>query len=89
MSFLRNPHLDLTNSRIETERCVLVPFSLDGRVDIRELQEEYCRANKTFLVRNTLTYEQELEFVRLSEENITRGEEFQNFILEKSTNTFL
>ena len=33
MSFLRNPHLDLTTSRIETDRCVLVPFSTDGRED--------------------------------------------------------
>jgi len=66
-----------------------VPFSTDGRVDIRELQEEYCRANKTFLVRTFITYEQELEFVRLSEESIARGEEFQNFILEKPTNKFL
>ncbi len=40
MSFLSNPHLDLTISHIETARCVLVPFSLDGRVDIHELQEK-------------------------------------------------
>jgi hypothetical protein len=50
MSFLRNIHLDLTTSRIETDRCVLVPYSLDGRVDIRELQEEFCLANKNLWV---------------------------------------
>jgi hypothetical protein len=90
MPFLSNPHLDLTSSRIETARCILVPFSTDGRVDIRELQEEFCRANKNLYVSSILpNYEQELEYVRASEEKIARGEEFENFILEKSTNTLL
>jgi hypothetical protein len=61
MSFLRNPHLDLTTSRIETDKCVLVPFSLDGRVDIRELQEEFCLANKDLWVSPFLpSYEEEI-----------------------------
>jgi len=86
MSFLSNTHLDLTQSRIETDRCVIVPFSLDGRVDIRELAEEFCLANKNLYVSPILpTYEQELEYVRASEEKMARGEEFENFILDKTT----
>ena len=86
MSFLKNPHLDLTTSRIETARCVLVPFSSDGRVDIHELAEEFCKANKDLYVSRLLpTYEQELEFVRNTEARIEKGEEFENFILDKNT----
>lgn len=88
--FLKNPHLDLTTSRIETERCVLVPFSTDGRVDIRELQEEFCRANKDHYVSPILpTYEQELEYIRACEDKIARGEEFENFVLDKRHNTLV
>lgn len=82
--FLKNPHLNLMTSRIETPRCVLVPFSLDGQVDIHELNREFCRANKNLYVSQFLpTYEQEVEFVRKTEAKIAKGEEFENFILEK------
>jgi hypothetical protein len=84
MPFLSNPHLFLSDSRIETNRCVLVPFSTDGRVNIRELQEEFCLANKNLYISSILpTYEQELEYIRAAEEKIARGEEFENFILGK------
>ena len=64
MSFLRNPHLDLTSIRIETPRCVLVPFSLDGRVDIREFTDEFCRANRDYRVAPVLpTYEEEYVYL--------------------------
>lgn len=86
MSFLKDPHLDLTLSRIETSRCILVPFSAEGKVDIRELQEEFCRANKNLYVSDFLpTYEQELDFVRVQESAMKRGEVFENFILEKNS----
>lgn len=86
MSFLSNLHLDLTTSRIETARCVLVPFSTDGRVDIRELADEFCRANKNLYIGPMFpTYEQEIDFVRATEEKITLGEEFENFILAKES----
>lgn len=86
MPFLRHPHLDLTTSRIETDRCVLVPFSTDGRVDIRELQEEFCKANKNLYVSQYLpNYEQELEYVGSSEIKIQKWEELENFILDKMT----
>ena len=90
MSFLKNPHLDLTTSCIETARCVLVPFSTDGWVDVHELQEEFCKANKNLWVSSIFpTYEQEVEYVRASEEKISRGEEFENFILDKKTNRLI
>jgi RimJ/RimL family protein N-acetyltransferase len=86
MPFLRNPHLDLTTSRIETARCMLVPFSTDGRVDIRELQEEFCLANKNFWVAPILPdYDAEYEYVRSSEIKMQKWEEFENFILDKRT----
>jgi hypothetical protein len=73
MSFLRNPHLDLTTIHIETPRCVLVPFSIDGRVDIRELQEEFCRMNQDYSVSQFLpTYEEELKFVEESVDAMKR-----------------
>lgn len=86
MPFLLNPHLDLTTQIIETPRCVIIPFSTDGRVDIRELAEEFCKANKDFFVSPFLpTYEQELEFVGMQEMAIQNREVFENFILEKDT----
>lgn len=90
MPFLLNSHFDLTTSRIETARCILIPFSVDGRVDIHELQEEFCKANKNLWVSSILpTFEQEVEYVRTSEEKIAQGEEFENFILDKKTNRLI
>ena len=86
MTFLKNLYLDLTASRIETLRCVLVPFSTDGRVDIHELQVEFSKANKDLYVAPKIpSYEEELEFVRNTEARIEKGEEFENFILDKNT----
>ena len=90
MTFLLNPHLDLTTSRIETARCLLVPFSTDGRVDIHELQVEFSKANKNLYVSPTLpTYEEEVDFLRKAEEKIGKGEEFENFIMDKTTHKLL
>lgn len=86
MPFLRNPHLDLTTSRIETERCILVPFSTDGRVDIRELQLEFCKVNKDLYVGPHLpNYAEEMSFVEEVMRDMLNGETFENFILEKTT----
>ena len=69
---------------------MVIPFSKDGRVDIRELQEQFCLSNKNLYVSPILpTYEQELEYVRTSEEKIARSEEFENFILDKTTNKLI
>ena len=88
--FLRNPDLNLTASRIETPRCVLIPFSSDGRVELRELQEEFCRANKNLYVSPFLpNYEQEVAFVKTQEEAIIKGEVFENFILSRQTGRFI
>ena len=90
MPFLQNPHLDLTISRIETDRCILVPFSTDGRVDIRELAEEFCKANKDLFVSPSLpNYEQELEYVDGVEKRIKKWEEFENFVFDKYTMRFI
>ncbi|MBC7498021.1 GNAT family N-acetyltransferase [Candidatus Gracilibacteria bacterium] len=90
MSFLRNPHIDLTQSKIETDRCVLVPFSTDGRVDIRELQEEFCKANKDLWVGPFLpSYEEEIIWLTGVEKDIANRELFENFILDKNTGSFI
>lgn len=90
MTFLLNPHLDLTTQIIETPRCLIVPFSTDGRVDIRELTEEFCKANKDLLVSPFLpTYEQELDFVEQSILSMKQWEIFENFILEKWSNRLI
>lgn len=84
--WFKSPRLDLTSFRLETDRCIIVPFSSDGRVDIQELWEEFCRANKELYVSPVIpTYEQELEYVRASEEKMARWEEFENFILDRET----
>jgi RimJ/RimL family protein N-acetyltransferase len=90
MSFLRNPYLDLTQVSIETERCVLVPFSLDGRVDIHELQEEFCKANKDLFIGPHLpTYEQEVVYVEEVVRDIETKQTFETFVLEKGTNRLI
>jgi hypothetical protein len=84
MPLLSNPNISLSTSRIESARCVIVPFSTDGRVDIREFQEEFCKANKSLYVSPILpTYQQELEYVKNEEEKIARGEAFENMILAR------
>lgn len=90
MTFLINPHLDLITVRIETPRCVLVPFSTDGRVDIHELTAEFCKANKDFFVSPFLpNYEQEVEFIQKSIESMRAWEIFESFILEKENNRLI
>lgn len=90
ISFLINPDLDLTKQIIDTPRCIIVPFSTDGRVDIRELQEEFCKANKDLFVNPFLpNYEQEIEFIKKTEEAIKNWETFENFLLEKWTNRLI
>ncbi len=90
MSFLINPHLDLTSQIIETPRCTIVPFSIDGRVDIREQQEEFCKANKDLFVNPFLpNYEQEIEFIEKTERAIKNWETFENFLLEKWSNRLI
>ena len=65
MSFLKNLHLDFSTFRIETPRCVLVPFSLDGVVDIEEITDEFCRANKELYVSPFLpTYDEEMVYLQ-------------------------
>lgn len=90
MLFLRNPHLSLSTSRIETPRCILVPFSLDIWVDIHEFHEEFCHANEDLYVSPHLpTYYEEVAFLKGSIEKIRAGEEFENFILERETHRLI
>lgn len=90
MPLLSNPHLDLNISRIETARCILVPFSTDGRVDIREMQKEFCRINKNRWVSDLLPdYYQEYDYIKESESKIAQGIEFENFILDRRKNNLI
>ncbi len=86
LSFLKNPHLDLLSEKIETERCIIVPFSVYGRVDMHEVQREFCKANKNLFINPFLpTYEEEYEFIKNIEEGMKTGNSFENFIIEKET----
>lgn len=86
MPLLVNPHLDLTTSRIETLRCVLVPFSTDGRVDIHELTEQFCLANQDLYVSASLpNYEEEFVYIENSILEMQRGEMFENFVIDRET----
>jgi ribosomal-protein-alanine N-acetyltransferase len=90
MTFLSNPHLDLTKQIIETPRCILVPFSLDGRVDIRELATEFCKANKDLFIGPYLpNYEQEIAYVKEVIQDIETRKTFETFILERWTNQLI
>lgn len=90
MSFLLDSHIDFINSHIETKRCFLLPFSTDGRVDIRELQEEFCKANRNHWVNPLLpSYHEEYNYVKVSEEKAARWEGFENFIIDKRNNTLI
>jgi RimJ/RimL family protein N-acetyltransferase len=63
-----------------------MPFSTDGRVDIHELQKEFCNANKNLYVSSHLpNYEDEFDYIKKSEEKLLKWEEFENFIVEKWT----
>jgi RimJ/RimL family protein N-acetyltransferase len=59
-------------------------------VDIHELQEEFCKANKDLFVNPFLpNYEQEIEFIEKTEWAIKNWETFENFLLEKWTNRII
>lgn len=89
-SFLKNPHLDLLWEKIETERCMIVPFSVDGILDMHEVQREFCKANKNLFINPFLpTYEEEYEFIKNIAEGMKTGQSFENFIIEKWTHRLI
>lgn len=86
MTFLQSPHLDLATVRIETARCVLVPFSTDGRVNLHELQEEFCKANyNLFIWPKMPSYEQEVDYVDGVARDMKERKIIEFFILQKGT----
>jgi hypothetical protein len=86
MLLLKDPYLDLIHQYIETERCVIVPFSTDGIVDIKELTREFCKANKNYWISKTLPdYEEELELVKTIIIAMGNNEVFENFIIHKDS----
>lgn len=90
MPFFSTPHIDLIHEHIDTPRCFLLPFSVDGRVDIRELAEEFCKANKDHYVSDFHpTYEEEIDFVLSIVEGMKRGELFENFIFDRESLKFI
>jgi RimJ/RimL family protein N-acetyltransferase len=90
MPFVSHPHLDLTASRIETPRLVLLPFSLDGLVRIEELRDQFCLINQDHFVSQFLpTYEEEKIYVAKMVEQIRAGELFENCVFDKNTMRFI
>lgn len=90
MHWLRDPHLDLPQSRIETDRCVIVPFSLD-LVRVEDIWAAYCQANRHHFVspHTPETPEDEEKFLSSVRVSIERREVFENFIFEKESRQFL
>jgi RimJ/RimL family protein N-acetyltransferase len=81
---------DLSSERIQTERCIITPFSFDAGVDMAELTREFCKANKDLFVNPFLpTLPEEIEFVTKVVNAIMNGDTFENFILEKETRALI
>lgn len=88
--WLQTGERDLSRERIETERCIITPFSFDTGVAMEELTQEFCKANKDLFVSPFLpTLPEEIEFVTKVVNAIMNGETFENFILEKETRALI
>lgn len=65
-AFLQNPEIDLESVMIETPRCTLEPFRMEG-IDFNDLQKAFLEANENFYVSDLHpTLEQERDFIAQS-----------------------
>lgn len=86
MLLLKNPYLDLIHQYIETERCVIVPFSTDGIVDIKDHNREFNLANKNLWIsKNLRDMDDEMAFVKTRMISMGNNEVFENFVLQKES----
>lgn len=86
MLLFKDPYLDLIHQYIETDRCVIVPFSTDGIVDIKDLNKEFNKANKNLWITSALRdMEDESEFVKMKIISMGNNEIFENFIIQKES----
>lgn len=86
MLLLKNPYLDLIHQYIETERCVIVPFSTDGIVDIKDHNREFNLANKNLWIsKNLRDMGDEMEFIKTRMISMGNNEVFENFVLQKES----
>ena len=87
---LKNPYLDLAYQYIETQRCIVVPFSLDSIVDIKEFAWELNKANKnSWIDTKHFNYKETIVFVKSILISMGNAEEFYNFIIDRETGKFL
>ncbi len=90
MLLLKNPYLDLIHQYIETERCIIVPFSTNGLIDIKEYYREFNKANKDgWLTDVEIDPYDELEITKKNIITMGNNERFDNFILNKETGDLL
>lgn len=86
MFFLKDPYLDLMHQYIETDRCIVVPFSLGSVVDISEYTREFCKANKDLWINKELpTFDEEIDYIKKVMKSMGNSERFENFIIQKDT----
>ena len=90
MNWLQHWDINLASESIHTERCILVPFSLDVWVDMEELTREFCKANKDLFISPFLpTVTEEIEYIQNAANAIIQNEVFENFILDKQTHSLI
>ena len=90
MIHLKDPYLDLATQYIETDRCIIIPFSTKSIIDLRELTHEFRRANVHRWINDMQPdIEDEFEYVKNTMIAIGNNEVFENFIVHRDSGDFL
>ncbi len=86
MILLKDPYLDLVHQYIETDRCIIVPFSLEGIVNIEEITHEFRLANKNkWINQMDPDIDEEVEYIKRTMNAMGNSELFENFIFHKES----
>ncbi|MDD2917070.1 MAG: GNAT family N-acetyltransferase [Candidatus Gracilibacteria bacterium] len=87
--YLKNPEMDIETVVIETPRCTIEPFRIEG-IDFTDLTGAFCGANEHLYISPYLpTVEQEYEYMHSVIENRKSGKAFECFIFDKVTGTLM
>lgn len=86
MLLLKDPYLELLHQYIETDRCIIVPYSTDGIVNLKDLNREFNKVNKKLWITDSLRDPvDEIEYIKTKIISMGNGEVFENFIIHKET----
>ncbi|MFA6090755.1 MAG: GNAT family N-acetyltransferase, partial [Candidatus Gracilibacteria bacterium] len=84
-SFLKNQEIDLETIVIETPRCTIEPFRMEG-IDFDDLSLAFRGANENFYVSEYLpNTQEEKEFITSTLEDRKNGKAFECFIFNKAS----